>query len=148
MFDYYPWTARVFAFTPTNNGSEALKILRIAFIDVVDNFSVMSESVTARATYDNVTVDVEALSGNLRSFYVPRAFALILFIINWDLTFLVIYITIISLFSYNFELGEGTLILPVTVVLTIPSLRSLFFQAPPFGKFQYFWPDLASKFFS
>ncbi|KAI0082697.1 hypothetical protein K474DRAFT_1767480 [Panus rudis PR-1116 ss-1] len=60
-----------------------------------------------------------------------KAFVVTLWIVNWALTAVCAYITISA--CVGVEVTEGILVLPVSVILTIPSLRALWIGAPGFG---------------
>jgi len=53
--------------------------------------------------------------------------------LNWALTVLVVYITVAVMVSRKKEAGEGVLLIPLTIILTIPALRAMFVGSPPFG---------------
>ena len=55
-------------------------------------------------------------------------------IINSALTLGPMYVTIIAVVRKE-KVHEGALLLPVTIVLTIPALRNLYVGSPPFGIF-------------
>ncbi|TBU42732.1 hypothetical protein BD309DRAFT_991488 [Dichomitus squalens] len=60
-----------------------------------------------------------------------RVFVMVLFTVNWILTFAVLYIAASA--STGMPVSEGLLILPLGVILTIPSLRALWVDGPAFG---------------
>lgn len=61
-----------------------------------------------------------------------KAFVVTLFIVNWALTAVCAYITISALVGVT--LSESIVVLPVSVILTIPALRALWIDAPGFGE--------------
>lgn len=61
-----------------------------------------------------------------------KAFVVTLFIVNWALTAVCAYITISALAGV--KLSESIVVLPLSVILTIPALRALWIDAPGFGK--------------
>ena len=61
-----------------------------------------------------------------------RAFTLCLLLINWTLTIGSTYVTLVVVIRGE-GVHEGVLLLPVTIILTIPSLRGLYVGPPPFG---------------
>ena len=61
-----------------------------------------------------------------------RAFTLCLLLINWALTIGSTYVTLVVVIRGE-GVHEGVLLLPVTIILTIPSLRGLYVGSPPFG---------------
>ncbi|RPD63853.1 hypothetical protein L227DRAFT_363874 [Lentinus tigrinus ALCF2SS1-6] len=60
-----------------------------------------------------------------------QLFVMVLFIVNWLLTAVVLFIAV-SAYD-GLPMSEGVLILPVSVILTIPALRALWVDAPSFG---------------
>ena len=55
-----------------------------------------------------------------------------LLLVNWFLTAGCLRITLLSVVGHK-DMGEGVLLLPITVILTIPALRQLYAGSPPFG---------------
>lgn len=121
--------------TDTNT---SLPILSLHLIDSTDNFS-------PHATFDIETslslssfINGASASGAGRAASVSfertrftKAFVITLFCINWALTAFVVLITV-SAFT-GIEVGESILVLPLSVVLTIPALRAMWVGAPAFG---------------
>ncbi len=60
-----------------------------------------------------------------------QLFVVVLFVVNWLLTAVVVYIAVSA--YEGLPLSEGVLFLPVSVILTIPALRALWVGAPDFG---------------
>lgn len=121
------------------NVSEDIPIIRITATDLSNNFIPNDQSETP-ITKTLVTRDgsLRSLSGrfvNVRFDRNPttKTFVMIIFFVNWALTIVVFHITVLSLVSRDVMVSEGVLVLPVTVILTIPALRSLFVGNPPFG---------------
>ena len=61
-----------------------------------------------------------------------QLFVMVLFILNWLLTAVVAYIAVSA--YEGVPMSEGVLILPLSVILTIPALRALWVDAPAFGQ--------------
>ncbi len=55
-----------------------------------------------------------------------------LFLLNWSLTGMTMYITM--LVQIGEALGEGIVILPLTILLILPMIRGMFVESPPFGE--------------
>ena len=53
-------------------------------------------------------------------------------LINWALTIGSIYITFVVIFGKE-KIDLAVLVLPVTIILTIPALRALYIGSPPYG---------------
>ena len=63
--------------------------------------------------------------------FLSQAFVMVLFAVNWILTFAVLYIAVSA--KMGMYVSEGLLVLPLGVILTVPSLRGLWVGAPAFG---------------
>jgi hypothetical protein len=61
-----------------------------------------------------------------------QAFTLCLLLVSWALTIGSIYITLLIVFRTE-ETDDAVLLFPVTIVLTVPTLRSLDTGSSPFG---------------
>ncbi|KIO30489.1 hypothetical protein M407DRAFT_20382 [Tulasnella calospora MUT 4182] len=136
--DQYFWTTSLVLVNP-RNVSEDIPIIRITATDLSNNFipHVVSE---IPITQTLVTLDgsLRSLSGRVVNVCFDRnpttkTFVIIIFVVNWALTLVVFHITVLSLVSRDVTVSEGVLVLPVTVILTIPALRSLFVENPAFG---------------
>ena len=137
-FDPYFFTASAFVIEKATNKS--VPIVAFAAGDGPENFvvSFANTSTYSNFTYDSgtgpTTVPVESSVvwiGAKRS-PLARAFTLCLFIVNWALTIGSVYITLLVLVGTG-KMDPAVLLLPVTLVLTIPTLRSLYVGSPPFG---------------
>lgn len=58
-------------------------------------------------------------------------FVMSLFFVNWALTGVVLYITLCA--NEGMDVGESILLLPLSVIVTIPALRAMWVGAPAFG---------------
>ena len=63
-----------------------------------------------------------------------RAFTLSMLVINWILTLCSVAIALI-VFSRRGRVKDGIALLPVTVILSTPTIRGLYVRSPPFGIF-------------
>ena len=61
-----------------------------------------------------------------------KAFTMCLLLVNTALAIGSAYITLLVVIRRE-ETNEGVLLLPVTIILTIPAIRTLFVGSPPFG---------------
>jgi len=99
----------------------------------------ISETVpsTNEFTYDTedgpVTVEAESYTTFAEVKYTTRARALTLsmFVINWVLTLCSLVVTVTV--ADRREMPSGVTLLPVTTILSIPAIRSLYIGSPPFG---------------
>lgn len=122
------------------NVSEEIPIIHITATDLSNNFLPNDQS-EIPITQTVVTLDgsLRSLSGrvvNVRFDRNPttKTFVMIIFFVNWALTIVVFHITVLTLVSRDVTVSDGVLVLPVTVILTIPALRSLFVENPSFGE--------------
>lgn len=60
-----------------------------------------------------------------------RLYMMVLFITNWALTGMMVYITVLA--RLGEALGEGIVVLPLTIILTLPTIRGLFVESLPYG---------------
>ncbi|KAF8586592.1 hypothetical protein K439DRAFT_1631476 [Ramaria rubella] len=88
----------------------------------VQTLSVTSNGTIAPSRYVRISLQRPSL---------VVAFVMILFLVNWGLTFTVLYITIMAFFGN--QVSESILLLPLSVIITIPTFRSLWDGAPQFG---------------
>ena len=63
-----------------------------------------------------------------------RVFTICLLIINWALTSVSAWVTIIVYFRRE-KPDDAVLLFPLTLVVTIPALRNLYVGSPPYGVF-------------
>ncbi|KAH8833326.1 hypothetical protein DL96DRAFT_1552302 [Flagelloscypha sp. PMI_526] len=67
---------------------------------------------------------------------IAKFFSVALFTINWSLALLVLFMTVLFLVrigQVGGGLPESVMVVPVTIIVTIPALRALFIGNPPFG---------------
>ena len=141
-FDTYWFTSSAFVIEKATNTS--VPIITFTAGEGPDNFVVSStEEYTKNIfTYNSgagpTTVEVQSkviLVETKRS-QLSKAFTMCLFIINWSLTVGSVYITVALLVvPRKKEMEAAVFLLPVTVVLTVSALRSLYVGSPPFGIF-------------
>ncbi|KAI0829623.1 hypothetical protein BC628DRAFT_1416671 [Trametes gibbosa] len=131
-FDHYFLDTYFQALDPSTNETVPALFVRIA--DATNNFEpelVHNENVrTVKPIVGNAT----SALGVQYVFYrtvLSQLFVMVLFIVNWLLTAVVVYIAV-SAYD-GMPLSEGVLILPLSVILTIPALRALWIGAPAFG---------------
>jgi len=139
-FDAYSLTAFAFVIEKATNTS--VPILAFAVGDAPGDFVISSvETKTVSGyTYDSGTgpttigVHSSMVWIEARRSQIAQAFTMCLLLINWALTVGSIYIMLIVVFRRG-GINEAVLLLPVTIILTIPTLRSLYAGSPPFGIF-------------
>jgi len=81
-----------------------------------------------------ITVEVEsrAVLATTRRSNNARVLTFAMFAINWILTLGSVAIALVSLLRRG-EVNDGVAFLPVTVILSIPTIRGLYVGSPPFG---------------
>ena len=137
-FDTYSLTALMFVIEKATNKS--VPIIALAAGEGPDNFVVSSYEDETRSnyTYDSgaglttVEVDSNVVVMIVKRSRLAKVFTLCLLVVNIALAFGSTYVTFIA-FSRRGKVHEGVLLLPVTIILTIPALRGLYAGSPAFG---------------
>ena len=137
-FDTYFVGALAFVIEKATNHS--VPIVTFAACEGSDNFVISSVETptTSNYTYDSGTgpttieVNSSTIEISARRSQLAQAFTMCLLLINWTLALGSTYVTLIAVFSEE-KVHEGVLLLPVTLVLTVPALRGLYVGSPPFG---------------
>jgi len=139
-FDTYDAAATMFAIDKATN--ETVPIITFAAGWGPKNFLVSSENwgTLSNFTYDNgtgpTTVEVESsfIIITVKRSQLARAFTICMLLINSALTAGSVYVTVLVLTKKGREgVNEGIFLFPISVVLTIPTLRSLYPGSHPFG---------------
>jgi hypothetical protein len=86
-------------------------------------------------SYFNGTADIpgQSVFFMLRRTFVVKTFVMTIFLVNWMLVAMIMFITVVA-FCGKRQMPEGLLLLPVTIILTVPSLRALMVDSPAFGE--------------
>ena len=94
-----------------------------------------TNSFTHEAEGGPITVEVESHTTFLEVKHTIRARALTfsMFAINWVLTLCSLAVTMIM--ANRREVKDGVALLPITIILSIPTIRGLYIGSPPFGIF-------------
>jgi len=137
-FDSYTLKAFVFVIDKATN--ESVPIIALEAGDGPDNYVVSStEGMVNNAwTYDagagptTVVVESRWIEITVKRSQLAQAFTGCLLLINAALTAGSVYVTLL-VFVRKERVKDGLLLLPVTTVLTIPTLRALYVGSPPFG---------------
>lgn len=116
--------------------NQPVPILRLATISFADNFA-PTFSDWATLTYFNESANVTSRTMETNFYRSPlsKAFVLLVFLVNWFLTVMVLFVGLIVFRVKKGEIPDSLLVLPITVILTIPSLRSLMVGSPAFGMY-------------
>ena len=149
-FDVYGYVASVFVIENATNKS--VPILTFAAGDGPDDVVLSSvEHQTNNAwTYDpgtgptTVVVESRVIQILMKRSQLAQAFTMCLLLINGALTAGSIYVTLLVIVKRE-GVNDGLLLLPITTVLTIPALRSLYVGSPQFGIYIGTCPALASQ---
>ncbi|KAF9644675.1 hypothetical protein BDM02DRAFT_3190381 [Thelephora ganbajun] len=142
-FDRYVLSAFVFVIDTATN--QSVSITRFASADPLNHFIThfTDAPTTNKFTYDAgrgpATVDVEsrALELDVRRSLRSRGFTMCMWVINWALTSGTVYITLVVLVNTE-KMSDGVLALPITVILTIPTIRGLYVGTQPFDVVGFF----------
>lgn len=130
-YDDYALDVRAFVIDTATN--QSLPILKLSAADPTDNFFAYNQyDWDTESTFNGARVASKHLMMRIKRNFLSKIFTIILLIVNWLLTAGCLRITLVSLVGHE-ELGEGVLLLPITVILTIPALRQLYVGSPPFG---------------
>ncbi|EKM55382.1 uncharacterized protein PHACADRAFT_93717, partial [Phanerochaete carnosa HHB-10118-sp] len=130
-FDTYYLDSSIIALSSDTN--ESLPLLTYHPVDSTDNFAPSVEEDSATTVMNNGTV-VQSRFMRMRFSRTAftQFFVMSLFLVNWALTGVVLYITLSA--NEGNDVGESILLLPLSVIVTIPGLRALWVGAPAFGK--------------
>ena len=132
-----------FAFVIESSTNKSIPITLFAVGDSADGpvdftttfFEVETRNNFTYSTEDGpVTVEVESrtmLTTTKRSNN-ARALTFSMFAINWILTLGSVAIALV-VFRRRGEVKDGVAFLPITIILSIPTIRSLYVGSPPFG---------------
>ena len=137
-FDTYTVTASAFVIEKATN--ESVPIVLFAACEGSDGFYVSSGETQMKSTYTydsgtgSTAVEVESNVIDIiakRSRF-SKAFTICLLLINWALSICSTYVTLVVVIKKK-RVDKEVLLLPVTLILTIPTLRGLYAGSPPFG---------------
>lgn len=132
-FDTYILDTFIQALTPDGNVSVPILFLRIA--DATNNFQPSlnkDEDVRTLSIDGSPITRAHAVQYAFHRPALSQLFVMVLFTLNWLLTAVVAYIAVSA--YEGVPMSEGVLILPLSVILTIPTLRALWVDAPAFGQ--------------
>ena len=116
--------------------NKSMPIIEFAACEGSDNFVMSSFSELMVSENDTGSGVVKTYPGLIeivaRRSRLAQAFTMCLLLINWALALGSTYVTVVVVVRRD-KVHEGVLLLPVTIILTIPTLRGLFVGSPPFG---------------
>ncbi len=130
-FDRYRAVTNFFAINSNNNTS--LPISHLVFTDFANNFDPKTVEHPSRTVFNGSFVDSFTSVLSLERTANAQLYTVMLFLLNWALTGMTVYITM--LIQIGEALGEGIVVLPLTILLILPMIRGMFVESPPFGEF-------------
>jgi len=140
-FDAYSFSALVFVIEKETNqsipivtltaGQASEKNFDVSSVGVktMNSYTYDSEMGPTTTNVDSGIVYIEAKRSRF-----AQTLTICLFLINWTLAACSIYIVILVAFRRE-RTNDAVLLLPVTIILTIPTLRGLYPCSPPFTMF-------------
>ena len=151
-FDSYEVGIIGFAIEKATNKS--VPIISFAAGEGPDNFLVSSneEPWTNIYTYDpgtgptTVVADSRMVDVTVTRSLIAKVFTLCLLIVNVALALGSTYVTLVVFIKRGEGVHDGILLLPVTIILTIPALRALYVGSPQIGIFTGRSKALRSEF--
>lgn len=131
-FDGYQLDTTFLAVSPNTNDS--VPILGLRPISSTNNFNptLRYDNATTSTNASGVAVSTRTMEMGFARTGFARTYVVTLFIVNWGLTAVVVFITVTAWVGK--EVTESILLLPISVILTIPALRALWDGAPAFGE--------------
>lgn len=129
-FDGYQLDTTFLALSPSN---ESVPILGLRPISSTNNFhpALRSDMDTMSTDANGAPVTSRTMEMAFARTGFAKTYVMTLFIVNWGLTAVVVFITVSA--GVGQEVTESILLLPISVILTIPALRALWDGAPAFG---------------
>lgn len=138
----YDFTAFVFVIDPATNFSVPVVSFEVGDTGVGD-FITTSETGASRSnfTYEPptrntsvvVTIPSSTTYATVRRTARAQALTFLMFTINWLLTLCTLVIT--GIVANKRVVKDGVALLPVSIILSVPAIRSLYIGSPPFGIF-------------
>jgi hypothetical protein len=130
---YDDYVLDVEAFVIDTATNQSLPILKLSAADPTDGFYADGQvDWDTEVTFNGGRVLSRHLQMRIKRTFLSKIFTILLLLVNWFLTIGCLRITLLSVVGHK-EMGEGVLLLPITVILTIPALRQLYVGSPPFG---------------
>ena len=132
-FDDYVLDVEAFVIDTATN--QSLPILKLSAADPTDNFYADNQfDWETESTFNDERVISRHFVMRVKRSFLSKIFTIVLLIVNWFLTAGCLRITLLSVVGHE-DISEGLLLLPITVILTIPTLRQLYVGSPPFGAY-------------
>lgn len=129
-FDTYFLDTSFIAFD--SNTNQSYDILSLSPIDSTNSFYTdIQQQWATTINMTSVAVGGRYMKTMFRRTMLTQFFIMAMFLVNWGLTLVVLYISVAA--SDGRKVNESILVLPLSVILTIPALRALWVGAPAFG---------------
>ena len=149
-FDAYSLRALVFVIEKATN--ESLPVFTATTGEGVSGFAILSVEEQAKAFWIHdseagqtpVTVSASRISITVKRTLLAKAFTVCLLVVNSALTVGSVYVTLLAVVRRE-AVNDSVFFFPVTIVLTIPALRSLYPGSPPFGIYLGEFPALRTQ---
>ena len=129
-----------FAFVIDKATNTAVPIVTFVAGQAPNNFDISSDEMETTSKYtfnpgsgpNTIVVPSRMVYIQATRSLFARGLTMCLFLVNWALTIGSIYIMLVAV-SEKGKINEAILLLPITIILTIPTLRGLYTGSPPFG---------------
>jgi hypothetical protein len=122
-FDSYVLQTVFIAVDSTTNNS--VPIIRLTPVDSGQSFAPVFDDFATQSLFNQSTnVTSRSVELTLTRAIPVKALAILVVVLNWLLTWTVVFVTVVA-FLRTDKMSDGLLLLPITVILTLPSLRAL-----------------------
>ena len=133
-FDNFYMETHIVAINISDTNFSAIPINSIGFAGYSNNLVPYVTNSASTTLFNGTTVTSRYAYLTLKRTNVSKGFVLVILFVNWLLTLMVVYVTMVALFDKNLQIPDGIVVLPISVILTLTGLRSLFVDTPPFGE--------------
>jgi len=121
----------IVAINVSDTNFNAIPINSIGFAGYSNNLVPYVTDAASTTLFNGTTVTSRYAYLTLKRTNVSKGFVLVIFVVNWALTLMVVFVTMVALFAKNVQIPDGIVVLPVSVILTLGGLRALFVDSPP-----------------
>ena len=133
-FDIFYMETHIVAINLNDTNFSAIPINSIGFAGYSNNMVPYVTNLATTTIFNGTTVTSRYALLTLVRTNLSIVFVLVILVVNWGLTLMVVYVTMVALFAKNLEIPDGIVALPISVILTLTGLRALFVDSPPFGE--------------
>jgi hypothetical protein len=118
--------------------NQSVPIIRVAPVDCAQSFAPTFNDFATLSNFNNsIGLPSRSVELTLVRAIPIRALAVIVVILNWLLTGTVVFVTIVAC-RQTARMPDALLLLPITVILTLPALRALVVGFPDQSKLRVF----------